>query len=197
MNNLVCLNCGKFLTKVQISKKGKYCCKSCQISLRNRNQKYKLSDELRRKRSENMYKNPMWRHKVTEEEREKMRQAKYGNTYASKWNSDMDYHMAHLVTKSSPQYRKDAFEHYGAVCEYCGSTYNFFDVHHIDGNRDNNDISNLCVLCRHCHHNVAHKALRESDGNNGKGSWAGQDRPQEFIDFINEKRSKSVSSPTN
>lgn len=36
------------------------------------------------------------------------------------------------------------------VCEKCGSTKSI-DVHHIDGNRNNNTPENLMVLCRSCH----------------------------------------------
>lgn len=41
-------------------------------------------------------------------------------------------------------------------CLYCGSTENI-DVHHIDGNRRNNDIGNLVFLCKKCHIGKAHK----------------------------------------
>ena len=36
------------------------------------------------------------------------------------------------------------------ACELCGSTQNL-DVHHIDENYHNNEITNLMVLCRGCH----------------------------------------------
>lgn len=36
------------------------------------------------------------------------------------------------------------------VCEKCGSTKSI-DVHHIDGDRNNNTPGNLMVLCRSCH----------------------------------------------
>lgn len=40
-------------------------------------------------------------------------------------------------------------------CEICGSNKNV-DVHHIDGNPQNNDLSNLQRLCRSCHIKVHH-----------------------------------------
>ena len=50
-------------------------------------------------------------------------------------------------------YRKISIEHYGAICECC--KYNehieILQVHHIDGNRENNSIENLIVLCPNCH----------------------------------------------
>jgi len=45
-------------------------------------------------------------------------------------------------------YRSNAFKFYGESCTVCG--YNnkiVLEVHHKDGNRNNNDISNLDVLC--------------------------------------------------
>ena len=38
-------------------------------------------------------------------------------------------------------------------CEICGSDQNV-DVHHIDGNPQNNDLSNLQRLCRKCHYRI-------------------------------------------
>lgn len=57
-------------------------------------------------------------------------------------------------------YRKNAFDHYGIKCcnESCILTaHNIYipekliDVHHIDGNRQNNDLNNLIPLCVWCH----------------------------------------------
>ena len=42
-------------------------------------------------------------------------------------------------------------------CEICGSNKNV-DVHHIDGNPQNNDLSNLMRLCRSCHLKAHHPA---------------------------------------
>lgn len=45
-------------------------------------------------------------------------------------------------------------------CEYCNSTKNLC-VHHIDGNRNNNDITNLITVCKKCHqqHHVERDVL--------------------------------------
>ena len=45
------------------------------------------------------------------------------------------------------------------ACEVCGSTKNI-DVHHIDGNPQNNDIMNLQRLCRSCHIKTHHPAQK-------------------------------------
>lgn len=36
-------------------------------------------------------------------------------------------------------------------CEDCGQQYAFLQVHHIDGNPNNNHVDNLLVLCGGCH----------------------------------------------
>jgi 5-methylcytosine-specific restriction endonuclease McrA len=49
-------------------------------------------------------------------------------------------------------YRKLAFEHYDPVCAYCGfGIPSILEVAHIDGNRNNNNIDNLVILCPNCH----------------------------------------------
>jgi endogenous inhibitor of DNA gyrase (YacG/DUF329 family) len=62
------------------------------------------------------------------------------------------------VTKNSKYidgkstYRDLAIKHYGPRCKKCGySIIEALQVHHIDKNRTNNDISNLLVLCSNCH----------------------------------------------
>ncbi|AMM44945.1 HNH-type endonuclease [Bacillus phage SP-15] len=72
--------------------------------------------------------------------------------------NDIDFYFKTLFTSPyTPQYRIDALKHYGHVCENCGVTDVILEVHHLDHDRSNNDISNLCVLCRICHHKIAHK----------------------------------------
>jgi 5-methylcytosine-specific restriction endonuclease McrA len=50
-------------------------------------------------------------------------------------------------------YRKLALDFYGPKCTNCGydKYTEALDVDHIDGNRKNNNISNLQVLCAICH----------------------------------------------
>ena len=49
-------------------------------------------------------------------------------------------------------YRKLAFAHYQAQCVHCGfGIKEVLEVAHIDCNRQNNDISNLVILCPTCH----------------------------------------------
>jgi len=45
-------------------------------------------------------------------------------------------------------YRKRALEHYGPQCSVCGYGIECcLEVHHIDGNRGNNEIENLLIVC--------------------------------------------------
>ena len=49
-------------------------------------------------------------------------------------------------------YRNKALNYYGRICARCGfSVLEALEVHHIDRNRANNDITNLMVLCANCH----------------------------------------------
>ena len=55
-------------------------------------------------------------------------------------------------------FRKLAKELLPIKCSLCESK-KYLNVHHVDGNRENNNISNLIYLCRSCHnraHNVIH-----------------------------------------
>lgn len=44
-------------------------------------------------------------------------------------------------------------------CVICNSDKKRIDIHHIDKNKENFHIENLCKLCRNCHHKV-HVLLR-------------------------------------
>lgn len=49
-------------------------------------------------------------------------------------------------------YRKLALETYEPFCAYCGfGIQDVLEVAHIDGNRFNNKIGNLVILCPTCH----------------------------------------------
>ena len=56
-------------------------------------------------------------------------------------------------TDGKSSYAARARKEYGEVCNRCG--YNEYtailEVHHIDGNRNNNVLENLEVLCPNCH----------------------------------------------
>ena len=49
-------------------------------------------------------------------------------------------------------YRKLAFANYDPLCVHCGfGILAVLEVAHIDGNRLNNEIGNLVILCPNCH----------------------------------------------
>jgi hypothetical protein len=50
----------------------------------------------------------------------------------------------------SDEYRQKCLEEKGRECYNCSSTTQI-EVHHIDGDRSNNDLKNLIPLCRDCH----------------------------------------------
>lgn len=54
---------------------------------------------------------------------------------------------------SDADYRSKALEHYEEKCTNCGATEDVI-IHHRDGHRSNNAISNLIPLCRGCHQKV-------------------------------------------
>src|SRR5206468_1598970 len=49
-------------------------------------------------------------------------------------------------------YRKLAFTHYDPLCAHCGfGVPAVLEVAHLDGNRGNNELPNLVILCPNCH----------------------------------------------
>jgi hypothetical protein len=49
-------------------------------------------------------------------------------------------------------YRKLAFTHYDPLCAHCGfGVPAVLEVAHLDGNRSNNELANLVILCPNCH----------------------------------------------
>lgn len=59
-------------------------------------------------------------------------------------------------------YRSLAFRYYEHKCEICGydDCIDILQVHHIDGNRNNNKKENLIIMCPNCHAKVTRKVKR-------------------------------------
>lgn len=58
--------------------------------------------------------------------------------------------------KNSNNYRKKAFDNYEHKCAVCGwnEDERVLEVHHIDENREHNNLENLCILCPICHKKI-------------------------------------------
>lgn len=75
-------------------------------------------------------------------------------------------HLGKRVTKSVFRYRHIALRTYEKRCCDCGyDTHSeILVVHHVDRNRKNGDVSNLCVVCPNCHalRHLANRRNRKS-----------------------------------
>ena len=59
---------------------------------------------------------------------------------------------ADAVLQRRINYRELAFASYPPVCAHCGfGIPAVLEVAHIDGNRQNNNVGNLVILCPNCH----------------------------------------------
>ena len=66
----------------------------------------------------------------------------------------------HYKDGSQVHYRQMAFRNYSHKCNNCGWDEDEYilEVHHIDENRNNNDLKNLMILCPICHRKLtSHK----------------------------------------
>lgn len=74
-------------------------------------------------------------------------------------------------TNGQSSYRDRGLKHYGSKCQNAHCTLHnvqeeMLDVHHIDGNRENNKIDNLIVLCVWCHALLTRGLATLDDSNN-------------------------------
>jgi len=69
----------------------------------------------------------------------------------------------HLYRKNGSKWRyRFLFDPFPKHCQFCGTHINDLsrlEVHHIDKNRNNNEKSNLIVLCPSCHKKADHGTL--------------------------------------
>lgn len=128
------------------SKTGLFCSRSCANSR-------KFSEESKIKKSESN-KN-YWKKLTAEEQRRKIEVLYKTSKQQHKiyWDSFKKEHFESLGNSSK---KKVLYEERGEKCEICGIsewTGKKLSLHldHIDGNRNNNNKSNLRILCPNCH----------------------------------------------
>ena len=82
----------------------------------------------------------------------KLKQSKSGNVFCSH-SCSSSYNNTSREKQSVNTYRRIAFENYEHKCAICGWDIDerVLEVHHIDENRQNNELSNLIILCPICH----------------------------------------------
>jgi len=58
-----------------------------------------------------------------------------------------------IYKKTDTYYRNVALKLYGRKCELCNNLFFIkkLHIHHLDGNRQNNNIDNFSILCHRCH----------------------------------------------
>ncbi len=163
-----CENCGKsFLVAIRfiIKGKGNYCCKDCA----NEAQREKISNRV------TLICSNCGVH--FDRVKSKLYNSKSGLYFCSRQCKDIgqridsglyDVHPSHYGN-GERNYRKIAFRVYKKICACCGykEDVRILEVHHIDGNRKNNDICNLIIMCPNCHRKVTlgyYKLLVEGYG---------------------------------
>lgn len=167
--------CGNFITKIKPSRfdRTKYCSKVCFYKFHGRKSGLKY---LLVKKNPTWFKKgfPSWNKGIPQsvEFREKQSRDKKGKHYSARtefrkghktWNKGISHTAIHqerhpFFTTGIRSYVKHAKRNGKLpICEDCGKSGTFgtkIHVHHIDGNRNNNDITNLKVLCSKCHVNI-------------------------------------------
>lgn len=145
-----CLTCGKefFIRKyIQKRSKGNYCCHKCAyIGVRKRVKvKCASCGKLHEKRPS------------------QLKNSKSGFYFCSRDCKDKAQRIGGIKEIQPPHYkdgkyvyRKNALAFYINKCACCDydECVDILEVHHIDGNRKNNNLDNLIILCPNCHRKI-------------------------------------------
>lgn len=144
---IVCENCSKeTLQRIRRKSVGRFCSKDCASTYHGKTHSVdvvcKWCSKQFRKRLSNLPKSKSGLYFCTRACKDE----------AQKLGGIKEIQPPHYGTSTIVDYRAK-FDSEDLVCTRCG--YNEFrcaiDIHHIDKNRDNNDIANLVPLCSCCH----------------------------------------------
>ena len=148
-----CQQCGEeFEVRKRRLKKGggKFCSLSCSTTYRNIHNNPANVPEARKKISQN--------HADVSGENNPM--------YGVKLKGEDNPAYIDGRSKYGEYYRMIAFKNKPHKCNICGKEGKpkDFDVHHKDGNRENNKLNNLEILCPKCHQTIGHILVRDEKG---------------------------------
>ena len=152
--NVNCKRCGKpFLIREKWAKpEGNYCSKKCAYEGMSAERRTTLTCDFCKKEFSRLF--------------SKLHNSRSGLRFCSRECKDEAQQLDNGFTKIHPShygtgngiysYRIRAFRIYGKDCAECHKEKieQLLDVHHIDGNRENNKKENLIVLCVRCHAKV-------------------------------------------
>lgn len=159
----VCKWCNKELTK----NKKSFCCRSCQTSYRNHNKVWTEEERQHLSEIKTGSQNGMYGKRHTEETKLKISESRSGILHTDATKKLMSESQKErwcewrLDNPDKIRYRELAFDNYEHVCYNCGRAHDL-EVHHLDGDRTNNDVKNLVILCSSCHHKYAHTIVHEN-----------------------------------
>jgi 5-methylcytosine-specific restriction endonuclease McrA len=142
------------------------CKKKYEIELKRYNQKIKensafyCSDECRKHKGSTLCKCATCGKEVWKPNSQIAR-SKTGNMFCSRscansLNNTLFKSGANHYAYSGSNYREKALNIYPHKCMVCGydEDERILEIHHIDENHSNNEISNLSVLCPNCHRKI-------------------------------------------
>ena len=103
-------------------------------------------------------------------------------TYISRWKNGLESGLRGKYSVSQ-NIRRYLFEKHNNKCEKCGwGEVNLFtgkvplQIHHIDGNSENNIEENLQVLCPNCHSLTENFGSRNTKAPRGKSAYYGKSK---------------------
>ncbi len=100
-----------------------------------------------------------WCGKEVERTPSQINKNKTGYVYCSREHGNLHKNFLRKLSgewDNSSNYRTKAFNAYEHKCACCGwcEDERILEVHHIDENRDNNELDNLIILCPTCHRKI-------------------------------------------